>query len=223
MSERMIRVVLADDHEVVRNGIRDYLEGQANIAVIAEASDGQEALNYIADLKPDVAVLDIKMPKLTGVEVTARVRTCYPDVKVLIVTAYDYDPYILAALKAGANGYVLKTARSADLIHAVRTVFAGGSALDPVVTRKVVEHMATGSPYVRGEGMVEYPSAREMDVLRLVARGMDNRTIALTLGISHRTVQGHLANLFDKMAVASRTEAALLALKLGWVMLDEAD
>lgn len=218
---RSIRVILADDHALVRKGIREFLEEAGDIQVVAEADDGEEALARIAELRPDVAVLDIQMPGLTGIEVTRRVKTDHPNVKVLILTAYDYDPYIFAALQAGANGYILKTARSHELTAAVRAVHDGGSALDPTVTRKVVEHMATGSPYARGKGMVERPSEREMDVLRLVAQGLSNRAIGQELGISARTVQGHLANLFGKLGVTTRTEAALLAVKLGWINLDE--
>jgi DNA-binding NarL/FixJ family response regulator len=214
-------LVLADDHAVVRKGIREFLEEEGDIQVVAEADDGEQALAHIAELRPDVAVLDIQMPGLTGIEVTRRVKADYPDVKVLMLTAYDYDPYIFAALQAGANGYVLKTARSHQLTAAVRTVHDDGTALDPTVTRKVVEHMASGSPYARAEGMVERPSEREMDVLRLVARGFSNRAIGRELGISDRTVQGHLANLFGKLGVATRTEAALLAVKMGWINLDE--
>lgn len=216
-----IRVVLADDHAVVRRGIREFLEEEGDIQVVAEADDGEQALARIAELRPDVAVLDIQMPGLTGIEVTRRIKADYPDVQVLILTAYDYDPYIFAALQAGANGYILKTARSHQLTAAVRTVHDGGTALDPAVTRKVVEHITSGSPYARAEGMVERPSEREMEVLRLVARGFSNRAIGRELGISDRTVQGHLANLFGKLGVATRTEAALLAVKLGWINLDE--
>ena len=221
MGERpVIRVLLADDHEVVRKGIREFLEEAEDIEVVAEATNGEEALTRAEELRPDVAVLDVQMPKLTGIEVTERLKTLLPEVRVLILTAFDYDPYVFAALQVGANGYILKTARSYELANAVRVVYEGGSAMDPRITRKVIEHMTSGSPYARGEGMVERPSEREMDVLRLVVRGLSNRAIARELGISHRTVQGHLANLFDKLGVSTRTEAALLAVKMGWISLD---
>lgn len=221
MGERpVIRVLLADDHEVVRKGIREFLEEAEDIEVVAEATNGEEALAYAEELRPDVAVLDVQMPKLTGIEVTERLKTLLPEVRVLILTAFDYDPYVFAALQVGANGYILKTARSYELANAVRVVYEGGSAMDPRITRKVIEHMTSGSPYARGEGMVERPSEREMDVLRLVVGGLSNRAIARELGISHRTVQGHLANLFDKLGVSTRTEAALLAVKMGWISLD---
>ena len=216
-----IRVLLADDHAVVRKGIREFLEDDEDIQVVAEVADGKEALAKIKELQPDVAVLDIQMPHLTGIEVTEQIKQDQPEVKVLILTAYDYDPYIFAALQAGANGYILKSARSDELTAAVRMVYEGGSAMDPQVTRKVVEQMTGGSLQARGEGMVERPSQREMEALRLVVGGMSNRAIAQEMGISHRTVQGHLANLFDKLGVNTRTEAALLAVKMGWVSLDE--
>jgi DNA-binding NarL/FixJ family response regulator len=216
-----IRILLADDHEIVRKGIRDFLSEEKDLQVIAEAADGEQALHLMEELHPDVAALDIQMPKLTGIQVAEKSRLTCPDVRVLILTAYDYDPYVFAALRSGANGYILKTARSHELAQAVRTVYHGGSALDPQVTRKVVEHIHSGSPYSRGEGMIEHPSEREMEVLRLVVLGLSNRDIADRMGISHRTVQGHLANLFGKMAVNSRTEAALLAIKLGWISLYE--
>jgi len=219
--QTIIRVLLADDHAVVRKGIREFLEANEDIEIVAEASDGEQALAYAMELQPDVAVLDIQMPHLTGIEVTARLHTEYPDIKVLILTAYDYDPYILSALRAGASGYVMKTARAEDLVQAVRTVCEGGSALDPLVTRKMVAHLTHTGLYSDQNHILELPSEREMDVLRLVARGLSNRGIAAALNISPRTVQGHLANLFEKLGVSTRTEAALLAVKMGWVALEE--
>jgi DNA-binding NarL/FixJ family response regulator len=216
-----IRVLLADDHEVVRKGIREFLEEDASVQVVAEVSDGEQALTAARQTSPDVAVLDIQMPRLTGIEVTERLKKDLPHIRVLILTAYDYEPYIFAALQAGADGYILKTARSAELVRAVHTVYEGGSAMDPQVTRRLVEHRLGMARPSAGEFVVERPSEREMDVLRFVVRGLSNREIARQMNISPRTVQGHLANLFDKLGVSNRTEAALLALKLGWVMLDE--
>ena len=216
-----IQVLLADDHAVVRKGIREFLEEADDIAVIAEAGDGAEALAAVRSLRPDVAVLDIQMPNLTGIQVIEQMKKEKLGTRTLLLTAFDYDPYVFTALQAGADGYVLKTARSHELVNYVRIVHAGGAAMDPAVTRKVVEHMTSGSQYARGEGMVESPSEREMDVLRLVVRGQSNREIARQLHISHRTVQGHLANLFGKLGVSSRTEVALVAVKMGWISLDE--
>ncbi len=217
-----IRVILADDHAVVRKGIRDFLSEAEDIQVVAEAADGEEALQLVAQHHPDVAVLDIQMPKLSGIGATRRIRAQFPDVNILILTAYDDDPYIFALLQAGANGYVLKTADSQELIRAVRAVAQGGSALDPAVAQRVVQRIASGHPTTRSATeMVEPLTERELEVLRLAAKGLTNRAIGLELGISDRTVQGHLANIFSKLQVSSRTEAAMRAVKLGWLTLDE--
>lgn len=214
-----IRVVIVDDHALVRQGIRRFLAEAEGIEVVAEAEDGFSALSLVAAHRPDVVVLDIRMPDLSGVEVTRRLKARQPDTKVLILTAYDDDPYIFALLQAGADGYVLKTARAEELISAVKTVYAGETALSPAVAAKVVRQIALGQP---GES-VEQPeslTAREIEVLRLAAQGMTNRQIGHTLGISHRTVQGHLANVYGKLAVNSRTEAVTEALKRGWIIIE---
>ncbi|MFQ6059285.1 MAG: response regulator [Anaerolineae bacterium] len=221
MSEEKIRVVLADDHAVVRKGIREFLEEDEDIQVVAEAADGEEALIQVEELRPDVAVLDIQMPRLSGIETTRRLKAQYPEVGVLILTAYDDDPYIFALLQAGASGYVLKTADSDELIRAVRAVARGESALDPAVAKKVVERLASGHPSPASEALVEGLTAREVEVLRLAAGGLTNRAIGHELGISDRTVQGHLANIFAKFQVNTRTEAVLKAIKLGWLTLDD--
>lgn len=216
------RVILADDHAVVRKGIRDFLAEAGDIAVVAEAADGEEAVQLVAQHHPDVAVLDIQMPGVSGIEATRRIRAEYPDVGILILTAYDDDPYIFALLQAGANGYVLKTADSQELIRAVRAVARGESALDPTVAQRVVQRIASGHPTTHSATEVVEPlTERELDVLRLAAKGLTNRAIGLQLGISDRTVQGHLANVFAKLQVNSRTEAAMRAVKLGWLTLDE--
>ncbi len=214
-----IRTVLADDHRVVRQGIRTFLEEAGDIEVVAEAADGEEALAMVAAHRPDVLVLDVRMPRLSGVEVTRQVAARHPAVRVLILTAYDDDPYVLALLKAGAAGYILKTADSAELVHAVRTVAAGRTALAPEVAQKVVGQLA-GGPRSVGDEVVQPLSERELAVLRLTAAGLTNRAIGLRLAISDRTVQGHLANVYSKLHVNTRTEAVLKAVKLGWLVLD---
>lgn len=216
------RVILADDHAVVRKGIRDFLAEAEDIVVVAEAADGHEALQVVAQHHPDVAVLDIQMPGVSGIEATRRIRAEFPEVHILILTAYDDDPYIFALLQAGANGYVLKTADSQELIRAVRAVARGESALDPTVAQRVVQRIASGHPTPQSATEVVEPlTERELDVLRLAAKGLTNRAIGVQLGISDRTVQGHLANVFAKLQVNSRTEAAMRAVKLGWLTLDE--
>jgi DNA-binding NarL/FixJ family response regulator len=208
-----IRILLADDHHIVREGIRQLLESASDLEVIAEAGDGQEAQKLIQEHRPDVAVLDIQMPKASGIEVTRWVRASLPEVGVLILTAYDDDPYVMAVLQAGANGYVLKTASTDDLIQAVRDVHEGKSTLDPAITRKLMANLF----HRPDKRAVEPLTDREMDVLRLAARGFTNKAIGLQLNISDRTVQGHLAHIFAKLHAASRTEAVMRAVSLGWI------
>jgi DNA-binding NarL/FixJ family response regulator len=214
--EAPIRVLLADDHAMVRAGIRQLLEGAGAIEVIAEAGDGEEARSLIQQHHPDVAVLDIQMPKASGIDVTRWVRAHLPGVGVLILTAYDDDPYVMAVLQAGANGYVLKTANADELIRAVRDVNEGRSALDPLIAGKLM-----ASLFKRPErGAVEPLTDRELDVLRLAAKGFTNKAIGLQLSISDRTVQGHLAHIFAKLQATSRTEAVMRAVSLGWISQD---
>jgi NarL family two-component system response regulator LiaR len=211
-----IKVLLADDHHIVRAGIRQLLEGADDIQVIAEAGDGEEAQLFIQKHKPDVAVLDIQMPKASGIEVTRWVRAKLPEVGVLILTAYDDDPYVMAVLQAGANGYVLKTGQADELIQAVRDVHEGKSALDPNITRKLLSNIFKGSEKKIAESLTD----RELDVLRLAAKGFTNKAIGMQLSISDRTVQGHLAHIYSKLQATSRTEAVMRAVSLGWISQD---
>jgi len=208
-----IRVILADDHAVVRAGIRQFMERNREIQVVAEAGDGPQAVSAIQEHRPDVAILDLQMPGMSGIEVTRWVRANARSTGVLILTAYDDDPYVLAALQAGANGYVLKTADAAEIVRSVHAVYEGKSALDPAIARKVMG-LVSGR---RGETAVERLTDRELEVLTLAARGYTNRAIGHQLGISDRTVQGHLARVFSKMQAASRTEAVMRAVSLGWL------
>lgn len=215
-----IRVILADDHAIVRKGIREFLEEDGSIVVLAEAGDGGEAVRLVAEYRPDVAVLDIQMPRVTGLDAARQIKAAFPDVRVLILTAYDDDPYIFALLRAGADGYLLKSADPDDLVRAVKNVADGGKVLDPAVATKVVAQVISGKPAGASE-QVESFSARELDVLRLAGQGFTNKAIGVALNISDRTVQGHLANIYGKLGVASRTEAVTKALKLGWIVLED--
>ena len=211
-----IRTLIADDHIIVRAGIRQFLESAPDIEVVAEAEDGEQAITLIQAERPDVAVLDIQMPKATGIEVTRWAKANALGVGILILTAYNDDPYVMAVLQAGANGYVLKTAAPDDIIQAVRDVHAGKSVLDPSVTGALMAqlfHKSETRP-------VEQPTEREMEVLHLVAKGFTNKAIGVQLGISDRTVQGHLAHVFDKLQASSRTEAVMRAVSLGWISQD---
>lgn len=210
-----IRVVLADDHSVVRKGVREFLEEEPDIDVIGEASDGLQAVELATELQPDVIVMDIKMPQLSGVDATKRIRSAAPKVRVLALTAYDDDPYIFGLLEAGASGYVLKTAESSELIRAIRAVAAGQSALDPAIAPRIIARVAQPAP------VTESLTERELEVLRLAARGLTNKQIGHDLDISDRTVQNHLANIYAKLGVASRTEAVTAALQRGMLRLGE--
>jgi DNA-binding NarL/FixJ family response regulator len=216
MAKTKIKVLLADDHHIVRAGIRQLLQGVGDIQVIAEAGDGEEAQTLIQAHKPDVAVLDIQMPKATGIEVTRWVRANQPEVGVLILTAYDDDPYVMAVLQAGANGYVLKSGHADELIQAVRDVYEGKSALDPNITQKLMSNLFKKTEILSVEQLTD----RELDVLRLAAKGFTNKAIGLQLNISDRTVQGHLAHIFAKLQANSRTEAVMRAVSLGWISQD---
>lgn len=210
-SKELIQVVLADDHRVVRAGIRQFLEAALDIEVLAEADDGEQAIEFIAEHKPDVAVLDIQMPKKTGIEVTRWVRSNQRSTGILILTAYDDDPYVMAVLQAGANGYVLKTADADEIVQAVRSVNEGKSALDPEIARKIMSQVSGRSKF----SPIEELTDRELEVLGLVAQGYTNKAIGVQLGISDRTVQGHLAKVFGKLQASSRTEAVMRAVSSG--------
>jgi DNA-binding NarL/FixJ family response regulator len=215
-NEDAIRVLLADDHKVVRTGIAQFLEAALDIRIVAEAENGEQAIQMIDEHEPDVAVLDIQMPHKTGIEVTRWARSNQPSTGVLILTAYDDDPYVLAVLKAGANGYVLKTADPEEIVQAVRDVHEGKSALDPEITRKVMARISGGRPMTTIEELTE----RELEVLALVAQGYTNKAIGVQLEISDRTVQGHLAKIFGKLQASSRTEAVMRAVSSGWLSAD---
>lgn len=208
-----IHVLLADDHVLVRTGIRQLLEHSGDIQIVAEASDGEAAKSLIEQHRPDVAVLDIQMPKASGIEVIRWVRSNVPGIGLLILTAYNDDPYVMAVLQAGANGYVLKTASADELIQAVHDVHEGKSVLDPSVTQKLMTQMFHNPNTQAVENLTE----RELAVLSLAAKGFTNKAIGVQLGISDRTVQGHLAHIFGKLQANSRTEAVMRAVSLGWI------
>ena len=216
-----ITVLMADDHDLVREGTRELLEREEDFLVVAEAGDGQEAVRLAAKHHPDVALMDIDMPRLNGIEATKEIKSISPSTAVLILTAYDDDQYVFALIEAGAAGYLLKNVRGRDLIAAIRAVHAGESALHPVIARKVLDHFIPGAKHRGEESKSVQLSDRELDVLRLAARGMTNRDIARDLNLSERTIQAHLSTIFTKMQVGSRTEAVVQALREGWITLDE--
>lgn len=215
-----IRVVMADDHALVREGIRNVLNRHPDIDVIAEASNGREAVALTLELRPDVVLMDIAMPEVNGIEATRQIKEQRPETVILVLTAYDDDRYVFALLEAGAAGYLLKNAHGDELISAIKEVHAGESILSPSVARKVLGKFI-GSRGDRPAGETATLTEREIEILRLAATGLPNKAIAEDLSVSPRTVQLHLAHVFQKLGVASRTEAVVTGLKRGWLHLEE--
>jgi NarL family two-component system response regulator LiaR len=216
-----IRILIADDHAVVREGTRQILEQETDIDVVAEAADGEEAVRLAGTSSPDVAIIDIAMPKVDGVEATKQIKALHPAIAVLILTAYDDDQFVFGLLEAGAAGYLLKSVRGRELVDAVRRIYAGESVLHPAIARKVLNRFVSTTDKTARQMSMEALSDREMDVLKLAARGLSNQDIANDLCLSLRTVQAHLGHIFNKMRVSSRTEAVVCALKEGWLTLDD--
>ncbi|MEJ2737280.1 MAG: response regulator transcription factor [Anaerolineae bacterium] len=216
-----IRILLADDHALVRQGTRELLEQQEDLEVVAEASDGKEAVQLALREDPDLVIIDFSMPRLNGIEATRQIKAVAPNIAVLVLTAYDSEQYVFAFLEAGAAGYLLKDVSVDELVKAVRAVYAGESVLHPAITRKVISRFAQPGTGQGKGGVLDQITERELEVLRLAARGMSNRDIAHELEISMRTVQTHLSNVFNKMGVGSRTEAVMLGLRKGLITLED--
>jgi len=216
-----IRILLADDHALVREGTKELLEREDDLEVVAEASDGKTAVQLATKQRPDVVIMDFAMPKLNGIEATRQIKAIDPSIAVLVLTAYDNEQYIFAFLEAGAAGYLLKDAHIDELIKAIRAVHAGESILHPAIARKVINRFARPAEKYGKEAALDQLTKRELEVLKLAAKGMSNREIALELSISVRTVQTHLSNIFTKIGVGSRIEAVIYGLRQGWFTLED--
>jgi DNA-binding NarL/FixJ family response regulator len=220
-----IRVIIAEDHAVVREGTRQLLEREPDLQVVGEAADGAEAVALVEALHPDVVIMDISMPVMTGIEATKRIKAIRPNTAILILTAYDDDQYVFALLAAGAAGYLLKDVPSAEVVRAVRLVHAGEPVLHPAIARKVLARFAAppGQPEAAPAQRNGAPplTDREQEVLQLAACGLSNAEIAARLYVSIRTVQVHLTHIFGKLDVGSRTEAVIAGLRSGLLKLED--
>lgn len=209
-----LRVFVADDHELVRYALKTMLEAEDDIEVVGEAADGTSAISGCLDTKPDVLVLDLRMPGDDGVEVCRQVREHCPDAAVLVLTSYDEDEELFGVLSAGACGYLLKDARPERIIHAIRSVADGQAVFDSTIANRIISGRATGN-----DALDEPLSERELEVLQLMSKGLSNKEIGRALWISETTVKTHVSHILHKLAQADRTQAVLAAVKLGLVRL----
>src|SRR5581483_1610400 len=210
--EALIRVMLVDDHAVVREGLRSYLELEEGLDVVGEAANGREAVRRARELRPDVVLMDLVMPEMDGVEATRAIREQLPQTRVIVLTSFIEEDKVIPAIQAGANGYLLKNVSAPELVKAIRAAHSGQAQLDPLVARKLMERVtapARDPEAALGEMLTE----REREVLRLIANGYANKEIARELVVSERTVKGHVSNILNKLGVQDRTQAALYAVK----------
>jgi DNA-binding NarL/FixJ family response regulator len=217
-----IRVLLADDQALVRGGLRMIVDAQPDLEVVGEAGDGRQAIEVFHELKPDVVVMDIRMPNLDGVEATRRLAG--PDspyhARILVLTTFDLDQYVYDALRAGASGFMLKDAPPADLVAAIRVVASGEAMLAPTITRRLIgSFVAKAAPEVRAHPALDQLTDREIEVLKLLARGLSNAQIAETLVLGETTVKTHVARVLDKLDLSNRVQAAIVAYESGLVEL----
>jgi DNA-binding NarL/FixJ family response regulator len=212
-----IRLLIADDQELVRTGFRVILNAEPDLDVVGEAKDGREAIDAVRSLGPDVVLMDIRMPNLDGIEATRRIAAEESSPRILILTTFDLDEYVYDALRAGASGFLLKDAGADELIHAIRVVAAGEALLAPSITRRLIEDYARRPPRREQPAALADLTPRELEVLRLLARGLSNADIARELVLGDATVKTHVARIFGKLDLHDRAQAVVLAYESGLV------
>lgn len=215
------RILIADDHPLLRQALSQVFSSQKDMEIIGEASNGEEAVNLASQLKPDIVVMDIMMPQFDGLEASRQIKKLAPTIAILVLTAYEDDNYVLGLLEAGAAGYLLKSARGQDLVDAIRAIRAGESVLHPKIIEKLLRQALVKSPGTAENKIGGLLSDRESELLKLLATGMSNKEIADRLCLSLRTVKAHMSNIFTKMNVASRSEALVQALRSGLLTLED--
>lgn len=218
-----IRFLIVDDHPAFSKGLARMLEDEEDFECVGQASDGVEAINLARKLKPDIALIDVSMPRMSGIQAAKEIRKHYPKTAVIMLSAFDYEAYVLTSLRAGARGYILKTTPLEKLTSAIRLVRKGESVLDIKATDKLVQHLQPRAFNGNGRSNISFDMLhpRELEVIDLTAKGLSNKEIANQLVISERTVQTHLVNIFRKLGASSRTQAVLYALKEGWIELGD--
>lgn len=216
-----ITIMLADDHPLLRQALRSVLEKKPDFEIVAEASDGEEAVRLAVELVPNVVIMDIGMPKLNGLEATRQIKAKCPNIAILVLTVHDDSEHILSILEAGAAGYLTKSVFGDEVIHAVRGVVAGETVLSASISQQIIKHALRHITKPLSLDGVEEITGRELELLRLAATGMSNKDLAQKLDLSERTVKGYLAGIFSKLNVGSRTEAVITALRAGFFTLDD--
>jgi DNA-binding NarL/FixJ family response regulator len=216
-----IRILLADDHNLFRQGLRQICEVKGGFEIVGEAADGKQAVRLAGELQPDIILIDINMPKLNGIEATTQIIAANPEARIIVLTMYRQEQYVFDAIKAGAKGYLLKNADAQELIKGVHQVYRGEVLLDPHIAARVVDEFRRLSQAAEAAGDLMQLKPGEMAVLRLVAEGLDNQTIAQRLDLSVQTIANRVRLIYQKLQVNNRTQAALYALRQGWVELDD--
>lgn len=214
--DSLIKVLIVEDQQMFREGVRNRLEQEADICIVGEAATGEEALAQVENVRPNLVILDIRLPDVSGIEVARHMRQRWPELKILMLSSYDFDQYVTAAARVGIQGYLVKDAPQDDLVNAIHLIALGGAALPPHIASKVMKNYSISPPHIP-EGLMGELTIREIDVLELVYQGYRNIDIAERLSISPRTVEAHVGNIISKLGAQSRTEAVHIAVEKGYI------